>query len=65
MSIKAKDNHAPCSADTLITALRLALSGAILGIAIMNIIPILSSHDLIGGVLGFFIVLIAKLTHFF
>jgi hypothetical protein len=44
--------------------LRLALSGAILGAAVMGLISHFPYHDAVGAVLGSLSVLIAKARHF-
>jgi hypothetical protein len=44
--------------------LRLALSGAILGVAVMGLISQFPYHDAVGAVLGGLSVLVAKARHF-
>ena len=51
--------------DTLdIRTFRLALSGAILGIAVMGLIAQFPYHDVVGAVIGGVSVFIAKARHF-
>jgi hypothetical protein len=45
--------------------LRLALSGAIIGIALMGLAYQFPYHDAIGGLIGGGLVIIAKARHFF
>ena len=48
-----------------INTVRLALSGAILGIAVMGLLSQTPYHDAIGGIIGGALVFIAKARHFF
>lgn len=48
-----------------LSTLRLALSGALLGIAITSMVYQFPYYDIVGGSVGFFSVLIAKANHFF
>lgn len=48
-----------------LNTLRLALSGALIGVALTSIVYQFPYYDIVGGAVGFVSVLVAKANHFF